>query len=110
MNDIQELKDMIQVGWKVEITDHDYLNNSGTATITEITEFGMTLTRRYPVSSQGRSFPSMLLSWDLKDGDKHVREGNTIHFYVMGRAITSRSTPGVHRLCKSYKFIAPTGS
>lgn len=107
MNDLDELRAQLADGWTVKITDHDYLNDSREGTLYNVTPEGFRVRFKRPVQSQGRTYPGSLFLWDLRDGDKHVREGNTVHFYVMGRSLTSRTTPGKLRLCKSYTFSAP---
>lgn len=93
----------VREGWTVVITDHDYLNDSrDNVTVTDVREDGATLRPRRPWSSQGRRFPTMNITWTRLEWS-----GNTARLYTMPTGITSRSTPGVRRLIKTFAFAPP---
>lgn len=102
--DMEVLRSEVEVGWTVDITDHDDLNDSRKgAKITAVTPDGMTIRPSRPWPSQGRSFPFMNFTWDGKE----VVSGRTVHLYVVGTSITSRSRPGGRRLIKTFVFHPP---
>lgn len=98
------LKAEVAEGWKVKIADHDYLGDSrDDVTVTAVTEDGLVLTPKRPWASQGRSFRTMNFTWS---GTREVT-GRTVRLYTVGTSITSRSTPGVRRLVKTFTFSPP---
>lgn len=69
------LRQEIAEGWKVKITDHDYLNDSrDDVTVESIIDGDLILRAKRPWSSQGRSFPHMSFPWT---GDLEV-DGRTV--------------------------------
>ncbi|MER6605733.1 hypothetical protein ABT282_07410 [Streptomyces sp. NPDC000927] len=100
---IAEIREQIQEGWRVRIIDHDYINDSRDATVDAVTPDGLTLRADRPWSSQGRKFPTMNFTWD---GD-HTVEGMTVHLWTTPNSTTSRSTKGVRRRVKTFKFTPP---
>jgi hypothetical protein len=104
--DLAELRARVAVGWTVDITDHDYISDSRDGSrVTEVTDTGIVIKPLQPLASQGRRFPTVRLTWS----DEMVTEGDTVHLYRVGTAITSRSTPGIPRLSKTYRFHPPRG-
>lgn len=98
------LRSQITVGWKVKITDHDYLNDSrDDVTVTAVHDDAHILTPRRPWSSQGRKFPHMSFTWS---GDLEV-DGRTVRLYRTATSITSRSYPGQRQLVKTFVFTPP---
>ncbi|MDJ0463088.1 hypothetical protein [Streptomyces sp. H27-C3] len=95
----QELKDSIQSGWKVRITDHDYIMDSRDALVDQVTESGMTLRPSKPWASQGRKFFTMDFTWS---GDLVV-DGTTVHLYRTPPKHTGKS----RQVIKTFKFTAP---
>lgn len=97
------LIDEVTVGWRVDITDHDYLNDSRKGVeVTAIRDDGVTLRPKRAWSSQGRGLPVMHLTWESLEVT-----GRTARLYVMGTSITSRTAPGVRRLVKTFVFKPP---
>lgn len=102
-DDLNALIAEVGVGWRVDITDHDYLNDSRKGVkVTAIREDGVTLRPKRVWASQGRAFSTMHLTWDGLEVT-----GRTARLYVMGTSITSRTTPGVRRLAKVFVFEPP---
>ncbi|MFK0179644.1 hypothetical protein ACIQVR_27160 [Streptomyces xanthochromogenes] len=96
---MQKLRNAIQDGWIVHITDHDYLDDSRDAVVENVTSSGMTLRLSKPWTSQGRKFPTMEFSWD---GDRSV-EGTTVRLYHTPPRHTGKS----RRLIKTFEFTPP---
>lgn len=102
---VATLRARVTVGWTVDITGHDYINDSRDGALVEqVTDDGSLIIRRKKaVASQGRGFDSLRLDWDGElDAD-----GDTLHLWTIPTAITSRSTPGVPRRVKSFRFHPP---
>lgn len=94
------LKAEITVGWRVKITDHDYLNDSrDDVTVTEVVGDEMILRPRESWSSQGRKFPIMSFTWDT---DMEV-DGRTVRLYHTPPPHTGKS----RRLLKTFVFTPP---
>ena len=96
------LRERVKPGWKVKITDHDYLADSrDDVAVEKVTEDGLILRPRRPWGSQGRSFGTMHFTWD---GDQAVT-GNTVDLYH-----TPPPHTGKHRrLVKTFKFSEGVG-
>ena len=103
---LEELKAQIKPGWTVRIIDHQTLSEGrDKVKVEEVREDGLLLRPSRPWSSQGRTFPTYLFTWD---GDLEV-EGFKVHRFWTPTAITSRSTPGVRQVVKTFVFSAPKG-
>lgn len=84
-DDLAALIEEIEAGWRVDITNHDYIDDSrDDAEVTEIRDDGVILHPKRPWSSQGRSFSTMHLTWDGLEVT-----GRTARLYIMGTSITS---------------------
>lgn len=102
-NDLSALIEEVEVGWRVDIANHDYGDDSrDDVEVTEIQDDGVILRPKRAWSSQGRSFPTMHLTWDNLEVT-----GRTARLYIMGTSITSRTTPGVKRLARTFTFRPP---
>jgi hypothetical protein len=101
---LRELREKITEGWRVKITDHDYANDGRDGTVEKVTDDGLVIRPDHPWSSQGRKFRTMNFTWG---GDMDV-EGATVRLCVVPSSTTSRSTKGVRRLVKTFKFTPPT--
>lgn len=103
MSALEDLAKEIQPGWRVDITDHDYIADSrDDAEVTTVRENAVELTPKRPWSSQGRNFSSTILTWDDKDAE------------VSGRTVRLYHTPPPHtgkarRLITTYTFKPPRG-
>jgi hypothetical protein len=94
------LRDEIQTGWSVKITDHDYISDSrDDVTVTAITADGLTLKSKRGWSSQGRKYPTMRFTWD---GDREI-DGHTVRLYHTPPLRTHK----VRRLIKTFVFSPP---
>jgi hypothetical protein len=107
--DLAALRAEVAEGWKVKITDHDYLNDSrDDVTVTRVTDNGLVLTPFRPWSSQGRKFVSMIFTWDKEEegvtgrNDQEV-SGRTVHLYHTPPPHTGKS----RRLVKTFVFSPP---
>lgn len=96
---MQELRNMIQDGWAVRITDHDYITDSRDAVVENKTWSGMTLRTSKPWTSQGHKFTTMTFSWY---GEQEV-EGTTVNLYHTPPSHTGKS----RRLIKTFEFTPP---
>src|SRR5688500_3126783 len=91
---------VLDVVWKVRITDHDYINYSrDDVTVTAVHESGLTLTPKRGWSSQGGSIGFMQFTWD---GDREVT-GRTVRLYYTPAPHTGKS----RRLIKTFEFSPP---
>lgn len=98
------LRAEITEGWTVKIINHDYITDSrDDVTVTRVRDDGLDLTAKRAWASQGRKFPTMNFTWG---GDREVT-GRTVRLYSVGTSITSRTTPGVRRLIKTFVFTPP---
>lgn len=98
------LRSEIAVGWRVKITDHDYLNDSrDDVTVTEVQNDHLILCPKRAWSSQGRRYPTMMFSWDDDDDDQEV-DGRVIRLYHTPPPHTGKS----RRLIKTFTFAPPT--
>jgi hypothetical protein len=98
---MNELENEITVGWRVKITDHDYINDSrDDVTVTAVSEDGLTLTPKLAWSSQGRGFKTMHFRWD---GDREV-DGRTVRLYHTPLPHTGKG----RRLIKTFEFSPPS--
>lgn len=105
---LEELREQIAEGWKVRIIDHDYGSEGrDDCEIREVEKGGFVIVPKKPWSSQGVKFTFRHFIWETTN--ELVADGLKIHVYVMPTAITSRSTPGVRRLSKTYVFTPPRG-
>lgn len=83
MNALRALIDQVQPGWTVEVTNHDYIAESGTATVTSVSDTQLRSRR----GKQERHF-----NWPAEGSDFEVdgltlRTYNPRHAYTGGRAI-----------------------
>lgn len=99
---VQELRAKVQVGWRVKIVDHDYLNDSrDDVLVTEVRDNGVVLTPKKPWTSQGRKFPFMVL--DDWDGEEAEVDGMRIRIFHTPPERTGKP----RRLVKTFVFIPP---
>jgi hypothetical protein len=102
-DDLAALIEEVEAGWRVDITNHDYTNDSrDDVEVTEVRDDGVILRPKRPWSSQGRGFSTMHLTWENLEVT-----GRIARLYIMGTSITSRTTPGVKRLAKTFTFRPP---
>lgn len=103
---VAQLRAQVTAGWTVDITDHDCINNGRDGAVVEkVNDDGsMIIELKKALSSQGRGFSSVRLTWD---GETDA-DGTTLHLWTIPTGVTSRSTPGVPRRVKSYRFHPPT--
>jgi len=100
-NRIAALAAEVQVGWTVDITDHDHLADSREgAAVERIIDGDLILKARRPWNSQGRSFPHMSFTWT---GDLEA-DGHTVRLYHTPPPHTGKS----RRLIKTFRFHPPT--
>lgn len=103
---LDALAAQIQPGWTVDITDHDYLPNSWDGALVEsVTDDGLIICSRRPVTSRGRSSPTLRVTWD--DDWEVSAPAYTVNRYRVPTSVSSRSTPGVPRLVKTFRFRPP---
>lgn len=101
---LRALRNEIISGWKVKITDHDYLADSrDDVTVIEVRANHMILRPKRPWGSQGRNFPTMTFTW----GSDLEIDGRTVRLYVTAAGTTSRSYKGERRLVKTFVFTPP---
>lgn len=101
---LAQLRAKITTDWTVDVIDHDYADDSRDgARITEAHALGVIIKPGRAWSSQGRGYPTMSVRWS----PDMVAEGNTVHLYRVPTSTTSRSTPGVPHLVKSFRFHPP---
>lgn len=99
---LDALKAEITVGWKVKITDHDYLNDSrDDVTVETVTDDGLVFRPRKPWFSQGRKFTVGSLSWYSGDWEA---DGRTVRLYHTPPPRTGKS----RRLIMTYVFSPPS--
>ena len=100
-NALDTLKAEITAGWRVKITDHDYISDSrDDVTVTEVSEDGsLMLTPKRPWSSQGGTLTFMWFTWS---GDKEVT-GRKVRLYHTPPPHTGKS----RRLIKTFIFSPP---
>lgn len=97
------LRERVDVGWKVDTTDHDILSNSGSATIERFVDdvyksgkAGYFTRLSKSVKSQGRKFTTGYAMWPVVGDDFEV-DGDTIKWFkpyssrTGGRAIMRTS-------------------
>lgn len=109
-DDLTTLKAEVEVGWKVKITNHDYLDDSrDDVTVAEVHDGHLILRPKRPWSSQGRQFATMEFAWD------EAEEGVTgsSDQKVSGRTVRVYHTPPPHtgksrRLVKTFVFSPPS--
>lgn len=95
------LRNEVTIGWKVEITDHDFIGDSRSdVTVTAVHENGLTLTSKKGWSSQEQKFSSMTFRWD---GDKDV-SGHTVRLWYTPAPHTGKP----RRLIKTFTFTPPS--
>lgn len=102
---VTALRARVTAGWTVDITDHDYISDSRDGALVErITDDGALIIKpKKGWSSQGRGFGFTRLIW----GGEMDADGDTLHVWTIPTGVTSRSTPGVPRRVKSYRFHPP---
>lgn len=101
---IAALATEIATGWTVDITDHDYLNDSRDgARVEKVTDNILVLRPRHAWSSQGRKFPQMNFTWDATDLEVQ-EDGHTVRLYRTPPPHTGKS----RRLIKTFRFHPPT--
>lgn len=97
---LETLRREITAGWKVEITDHDYLSDSrDNVTVIEVRANHMILRPNQPWSSQGVKRTTMTFTW----GGDQVVDGRTVRLYHTPPPHTGKS----RRLVKTFVFSPP---
>ena len=100
-DELANLIEQIEEGWKVKIIDHDYLNASrDDVTVTGVRDGAVILTPKKPWASQGRSYPTVVLTWR---GDLEV-EGTRVRLYHTPPPRTGKP----RRLVRTYVFSPPS--
>lgn len=121
MNDITTLAAEITDGWTVDITDHDYLNDSREGARVEVKPSGLVLRPRRPWSSQGRSYPTMQVvldparDWEVDGYTLRLYRRKQVHRYenIPGPGKRVRSLgriddpSGAREIVKTFRFHPP---
>lgn len=89
---LAELRERVTPGMRLRIINHDYANDSGTATVDEVTAEVVHVKLDKARHSQARKYTRSYISWP-KEGDDFEVSGTTLrifkpyHAYTGGRAI-----------------------